>query len=214
LSFAGRQRFSPAQWKRRCSCPLAPVKWIACRRNHVRSQQQASSLREQWLLTRISSSTCKASPAWVASCPSRKCSASTRCTCTAESWHLRATTSSFSSQQTLAAPYSARCPKRQPIPEASFISGSTNSWRIGNSCARHSSPRLARCHCLSRSPRRARRPSRRAVSRQHRQAGQSRVAGECRSQPSPVRTLRSNPSIERTSQRPLRALCAAAHVER
>ena len=26
--------------------------------------------------------------------------------------------------------------------------------------------------------------------------------------------VRPNPSIERTSQRPLRALCAAAHVER
>ena len=27
-------------------------------------------------------------------------------------------------------------------------------------------------------------------------------------------TVASNPSIERTSQRPLRGLCAAAHVER
>jgi hypothetical protein len=29
-----------------------------------------------------------------------------------------------------------------------------------------------------------------------------------------VVAVASNPSIERTSQRPLRALCAAAHVER
>lgn len=30
----------------------------------------------------------------------------------------------------------------------------------------------------------------------------------------PVGREASNPSIERTSQRPLRALCAAAHIER
>ena len=43
----------------------------------------------------------------------------------------------------------------------------------------------------------------------------SEVAAFIRDNPRhPLRVAEPNPSIERTSQRPLRALCTAAHVER
>ena len=41
-----------------------------------------------------------------------------------------------------------------------------------------------------------------------------REARRLRAKNTSIPTVRPNPSIERTSQRPLRALCAAAHVER